>query len=933
MMTQTHFESSESPLKDDIRLLGRLLGDTIREQEGDAVFNLVEEIRQLSLTSRIGEAAEARQASRALESLLKSLSAESAVQVIRAFSYFAHLANLAEDQARLRQLDIERHTDRPASPGSIEHGLSRLEQHGIGRRQILSTLQGALVSPVLTAHPTEVQRQGVLQAEGRIAALLAERHRLTRLGEVADLTDNENQLRARLTQLWQTRMLRTTRLTVSDEISNALAFYQSTFFREAPAVYRELGRALGVAPGQRLPVFLRFGSWIGGDRDGNPNVTSQTLEVALRRQSETILRHLLTEVHLLGSELSVSRLLRGASPELEALASSAKDPSPHRADEPYRQALVGIYARLAATLEALTGTQALRHAVAPSTPYASADECRRDLRVIADSLRDHKAVRLASERLEALIQAVDIFGFHLASLDLRQSSDQHELAVQDLLAKAGICGDYSGLPEAERQSLLMRVLNDPRPLGIPGEEYLPITQSELEILRKAGLARARLGEAAVQHSIISHTESVSDLLELLLLQKEAGLMRVPAGQSLAAGRLALMPVPLFETIGDLQLAPAIMAGFYALPGIYRLMQNSGGMQEIMLGYSDSNKDGGVFTSSWSLYQASRALTDLFQGMEGVRLRLFHGRGGTVGRGGGPSYEAILSQPAGTVGGQLRLTEQGEVISSKYTQPRLGRRNLETLISATLEASLIRPDQAATVPQAFIEAAQAISEISQKAYRSLVYETEGFVDYFFEATPITEIAGLNIGSRPSARPGQGSAGRSIDRLRAIPWGFSWGQSRVNLPGWFGLGSGIERYISEEPELRRPLVQRMANEWPFFKALLANVDMVLVKSDLHLAKRYAALVEDEDLAAHVYSRIETEWVRTRQQVDKLTGQRSRLATDPILAEAIRIRFPYLDPLHHLQVELMRRWRAGSRDERLERGIHLSINGIATGLRNTG
>ncbi|MFM1880959.1 MAG: hypothetical protein RLZZ344_1193, partial [Pseudomonadota bacterium] len=663
--------------------------------------------------------------------------------------------------------------------------------------------------------------------------------------------------------------------------------------------------------------------WIGGDRDGNPNVTAETLRYTIARHAEVVLRFYLTEVHLLGAELSVSRQLRGGTPALEDLAARAQDPNDHRADEPYRQALVGIYARLAATLQALTGTEALRHAVAPSAPYTSAESFVEDLTILDAALNRNKGGLLSESRLKPLIRAARSFGFYMATHDLRQSSDVHAEVIADLLEKAGLCDNYRGLNESARQALLLRCLADPRPLRLPRARYNPCTEAELLIFEKAYEARASFGPEVIRHCIISHTETVSDLLEVLVLQKEVGL--------LTETHLGLIVVPLFETITDLEQAEPIMRGFYALPGIEDLVRRSGGVQDIMLGYSDSNKDGGVFTSNWSLYKASEALADLFKEKKGIRLRLFHGRGGTVGRGGGPSYEAILAQAPGTVNGQIRLTEQGEIIASKYGEPELGYRNLETLVAAMIEASLIQSAQ--QPPATFLAAAQTISQASQQAYRTMVYGTEGFVDYFFEATPLREIAELNIGSRPAARPGQGGKGRSIESLRAIPWGFSWGQSRVNLPGWFGFGSGIAAFIEASPQAHKRLLLRMARDWPFFGSLISNIDMVLAKVDLSIARRYSSLVSDQRRARQIFEAIEAEWQRTEAALRLLTGRKERLADNPALAESIRNRFPYLDPLNHLQVELLRRWRAGEQDERTQRGIHLSINGVAAGLRNTG
>ncbi|WP_101048861.1 phosphoenolpyruvate carboxylase, partial [Macromonas nakdongensis] len=746
-----------------------------------------------------------------------------------------------------------------------------------------------------------------------------------------ELAANEAHMLARVTQLWHTRLLRFTKLTVADEIENALTYYQSTFLPEIPRLYGQIEQALD---GRTVAPFLRMGQWIGGDRDGNPNVTADTLRHALQQQADVALRHLLTEVHRLGAELSLSAMLLPVPPAMQALAERSPDTNAHRQDEPYRRALTGVYARLAATLRELTGGEAARHAVAPQSPYASAEELLADLHTIEGALQAQCCEALAQHRLRPLIRTVEVFGFHLATVDLRQSSDQHELAVADLLAHARLEPDYSALGEDAKQQLLLRLLNDARPLRVPGAAYTAHTLSELAIFQTARELRERFGAACIRHAIISHTETVSDLLEVLLLQKEVGLMRGTLDRDAVAD---LIVVPLFETIEDLRNAAGIMDAFYRLPGVAALVLRGGANQyheqDVMLGYSDSNKDGGIFTSNWELYRAETALVALFDELsqelgQPVQLRMFHGRGGTVGRGGGPSYQAILAQPAGTVRGQIRLTEQGEVIGSKYANPDIGRRNLETLVAATLEATLLPP--AKPVPAKYLTAAAELSQASMDAYRALVYETPGFTDYFFSATPIREIAELNIGSRPASR----KATQRIEDLRAIPWGFSWGQCRLTLPGWYGFGSAVAQMqarLGEAAALK--LLQQMHKKWPFFRTLLSNLDMVLAKSDLSLGRRYADLVPDAKLRKKVFAAIEAEWQRTQAALTLITGAEERLAHNRALARSIAHRFPYIDPLHHLQVELIGRYRAGSTAEKVKRGIHISINGIAAGLRNTG
>jgi phosphoenolpyruvate carboxylase len=936
------------PLIQDIRLLGRILGDVIREQEGVAAYDLVEQIRKLSVAFRRDADQEA---DKALKKLLKGLTADQTVSVIRAFTYFSHLANLAEDRHHIRRRAVHERAGN-TQEGSVEVALARLRWAGIAPSTVSATLAKSYVAPVLTAHPTEVQRQSILQSERDIAQLLVARDDIIERAQLyntakdaltpRELARNEAQLRARVTQLWQTRLLRYSKLSVADEIENALSYYEATFLTEIPKIYAALEQELEDQP---VHSFLRMGQWIGGDRDGNPNVTAQTLQLALSRQSEVALRHYLTEVHLLGGELSLSARLVEVAPEMLALAERSPDTNAHRQDEPYRRALTGIYARLAATLKNLTGGEAARHAVAPQNAYPDAQAFLADLRTIEASLQSHHGASLVAQRLHPLIRAVQVFGFHLATVDLRQSSDQHEAVVAELLAKAGIEPAYAELEEAAKRALLVRLLCDARPLRVVDGDYSDLARGELAIFETARHMCERYGRDAIRHYIISHTESVSDLLEVLLLQKEVGLMRGTLDSAAAVADLIV--VPLFETIEDLRSAAPIMREFYQLPGIAALVQRGGAEQDIMLGYSDSNKDGGIFTSNWELYRAEIALVELFDELAGrtvgaakgaagvplipgIQLRMFHGRGGTVGRGGGPSYQAILAQPPGTVRGQIRLTEQGEVIASKYANPEIGRRNLETLVAATLEATLLQPTKPAT--KAFLQSAAELSDASMAAYRALVYETPGFTEYFFNSTPIREIAELNIGSRPASR----KASQRIEDLRAIPWGFSWGQCRLTLPGWYGFGAAVEQFMhapGKDAKAQLALLQKMYRQWPFFRTLLSNMDMVLAKSDLALASRYSELVTDTRLRKRVLALIEAEWQRTAEALTRITGEKQRLAANTALARSIRHRFPYIDPLHHLQVELVRRWRAGQGDERVQTGIHISINGIAAGLRNTG
>ncbi|WP_243302155.1 phosphoenolpyruvate carboxylase [Geothrix oryzisoli] len=908
----------DRPLKEDIRLLGRLLGDTVREQEGEETFQLIERIRQSGV--RFRRTADAA-AGDELKATLRDLSPGLAIRVVRAFSYFSQLANLAEDQHHLRRSRAHRMEDTKPRPSSLDHALDRAAEAGLDTGALRAFFAGAQVRPVLTAHPTEVQRKSILNAQMGIARLLDERDRHAATPREAALRDEQLQRQVQL--LWQTRMLRPQQPAVADEVASALATFDRTFLREVPALYADLEDRLGEDPAwgdQELPPFLQIGSWIGGDRDGNPFVTAEVLQQTLRTQSRTILGHLLRETRTLAEELSLSLQVSRASQEVLELAERSPDQAVRHADEAYRRALSLIFDRLSATQQ-----QALASDGGPlpgsAPPYASPAELQADLDLLDRSLRTHGGRLLARGRLRELRRAVSVFGFHLAPLDLRQSSDAHERVVAELLEAVRPGTRYLGLAEAERVTLLMAELESPRPLASPYLAYSEAAQGELTLFRAAAEAQQRLGPEALPSCIVSHTEGVSDLLEAAVMLREAGLLRP------AEDRLDLNLIPLFETIEDLQRCGEILDGLLALPLYRRLLDGRGGVQEVMLGYSDSNKDGGFLTSRWELYKAETRLVAV-AARHGIRLRLFHGRGGSVGRGGGPSYEAILAQPPGAVQGQIRLTEQGEVIAAKYGHPAVGRRNLEVLVAATLEASLPDADGASLDPR-FPEAMDALSEAACRAYRDLVYGTEGFERFFWESTPIAEIAQLNIGSRPASR----KASRAIADLRAIPWVFSWSQCRLMLPGWYGFGSAVAAFERARGEAGLALLREMHARWPTFRSLLSSMDMVLAKVDLGIASRYADLVEDAVLRDRIFERLRAECEATLHALKAITGQRELLEDNPALRRSIQHRFPYLDPLNHLQVELLRRYRASDSDDLTVRSILLTINGIAAGLRNSG
>ena len=908
------------PLKEDIRLLGRVLGDVLRAQVGDDGYERIEAIRQAAIRFRRSSGADADRLRDELGALLNPLPVAEVLEVVRAFSYFSHLVNIAEDVHQNRRRRAHALAKSPPRRGDAADALRRVAEAGVAAHELKRWLDDALVSPVLTAHPTEVQRKSILDVEREIARLLTWRDRTALTPEEA--SEFATRLATAVLGLWQTAMLRLARLRVRDEIDNGLAYYRYTFLDEIPRLYTKLEALVHAQFGlarDTVPSFLRMGSWIGGDRDGNPFVDAETLSYAIRAQSGVALAHYLAEVHGLGAELSPSTRLVTPSAELLALAATAHDPNPHRQDEPYRQALVGVYARLAATAHALTDLPPPRVAQADAVPYPDAAAFRADLDTIAASLACHGARPLAARRLDPLRRAVDVFGFHLAALDLRQNSDVHEAVVAELLARVGAAGDYSALPERARAALLERELASARPLHSEHVEYSPLVRSELAVLRMAAGIHARYGAAALPHYVISKCQSVSDLLEVGVLLKEVGLAR--------EARLALDIVPLFETIDDLERCCTTMRDALAVPVYRGYVASRGDSQEVMLGYSDSNKDGGYVTSSWAIYRAERALVAALA-THGVRLRLFHGRGGTVGRGGGPSFDAVLAQPAGSVTGGLRVTEQGEIIASKYSDPELGRRNLEALVSATLEASLLDAEKLGDAAPRYFATFDELSAHAFRAYRALVYETPGFVDYFRASTPIAEIADLNIGSRPASR----KASARIEDLRAIPWVFSWGQCRLMLPGWYGFGTAVEAWLAANAG-GAALLEEMHERWPFFRATLSNMGMVLAKTDLAIASRYAELVPERAVREAIFARIRDEHDLALRHFLRITRQSSLLDDNRTLARSIRNRFPYLDPLNHLQVELLRRFRAGDTNVRTQRAIHLTINGLAAGLRNSG
>ncbi|GFM18246.1 MULTISPECIES: phosphoenolpyruvate carboxylase [Mycobacteriaceae] len=919
LRTQVGREATE-PMREDIRLLGAILGETVRDQNGDTVFDLVERARVESFRVRRSEIDRAD-----IVSLFDGIDVHQAIPVIRAFTHFALLANVAEDIHRERRRAVHEAAGEPPQDSSLAATYLKLDTANLDPDIVADALVGALVSPVITAHPTETRRRTVFDTQHRITELM--RMRLHGLARTEEGRDIETELRRHILTLWQTALIRLSRLKIQDEIETGLRYYAAAFFEVIPQVNAQVRAALQARwPDTDLlaePI-LRPGSWIGGDRDGNPNVTAEVVRLATGRAAFTAFAYYFGELTALQQELSMSVRLVHISDGLAALADACHEPA--REDEPYRRALRVIHARLTATAQQILDEQPEHELDLGMSPYQTPAELLADLDVVDDSLRANGSAVLADDRLCRLRESVRVFGFHLSGLDMRQNSDVHEEVIAELFAWAGVHDDYASLSEPERVELLAAELGTRRPLVRPEADLSELARKELGIVRAAARAVHVFGPQAVPNYIISMCQSVSDMLEPAILLKEAGLLDASGDQPHAAVGI----VPLFETIDDLQRGSSILEAALDLPLYRALVTARGDSQEVMLGYSDSNKDGGYLAANWALYRAELDLVESAR-KTGIRLRLFHGRGGTVGRGGGPSYDAILAQPPGAVRGSLRLTEQGEVIAAKYAEPQIARRNLETLLAATLEATLLDTEGLGQSSEEAYAVLDDLAARAQRAYAELVHETPGFVDYFKASTPVSEIGALNIGSRPTSR----KPTTQISDLRAIPWVLAWSQSRVMLPGWYGTGSAFEQWIAdgEDPDARLAVLQDLYQRWPFFTTVLSNMAQVLAKSDLGLAARYSELVDDEDLRRRVFDKIADEHARTIRMHALITGQDDLLADNPALARSVFNRFPYLEPLNHLQVELLRRYRSGDEDELVQRGILLTMSGLATALRNSG
>ncbi|WP_082875782.1 phosphoenolpyruvate carboxylase [Nocardia pseudobrasiliensis] len=920
-MREDQIEAATAPLRDDIRFLGAILGETIRDHEGANVFDLIERVRVEAFRVRRSEVERS-----AVADMLRDTEIEVAIPLIRAFSHFLLLANLAEDLQRDRRRAVHQAAGEPPQDSSLAATYRKLDSYPPGGANVADLLTDALVSPVITAHPTETRRRTVFDVQSRITELMRMRQRyVTTEPEYADL---ENRIRRQVLTLWRTALIRLARLRIQDEIEVGLRYYDMSLLEVIPRINADVRDALRSRwPDRDLlarPI-LRPGSWIGGDRDGNPNVTGEVVHRATHRAGTVAFGHYLKELVGLEKSLSQSARLVLVSPELARLADAGYDESPQRADEPYRRAIRGIRARLTATALRAVGEIPGEGVDVGARPYATPAELLDDLNVVDASMRASGDGLLADDRLAALRGAVETFGFHLQGLDMRQNSETHEQVVAELFAWAGVHSDYASLSESERVRLLAAELSTRRPLLGPTANLSELAVKELGVVRAAKAALDDLGPDTVPNYIISMCTSVSDLLEAALLLKEAGILDPGDAQTPPSSPVGV--VPLFETIDDLRHGAETLVAALEVPAYHRLVVARGMQQEVMLGYSDSNKDGGYLAANWALYRAELDLVDAAR-KTGIRLRLFHGRGGTVGRGGGRSYDAILAQPAGAVRGSLRLTEQGEVISTKYADRGTAYRNLESLVAGTLESTLLDVEGLGAEAEPAYELFDELAELARRAYAALVHETPGFVDYFRASTPIAEVADLNLGSRPASR----KPTSSVSDLRAIPWVMAWSQSRVMLPGWYGTGTAIEQWVGEDPA-RLETLSRLYARWPFFRTVMSNLAQVMAKADMDIAARYAELVDDESLRTNIFGMIREEFDRTVRMHAAVTGSDQLLADNPALAESIRNRFPYLEPINQMQVDLLRRRRSGDTTELVERGILLTMNGLATALRNSG
>ncbi|WP_018133240.1 phosphoenolpyruvate carboxylase [Effusibacillus pohliae] len=908
--------NSESALRRDIRILGNLLGNVLISQCGEEVLQSVEEIRAAAKEFRAQGTPESRDA--LLQKIIQ-VPVEHRTHVIHAFALYFQLVNIAEQNHRIRRKrEYERSSGTTPQRGSLRSAFLEMRQKGVQADEMESLIHNLGVELVLTAHPTEAMRRTVLDKHHQIAMILEKFD--DPLLSSREMQHLEKQLKAEITGLWQTRPVRKERITVLDEVRNGLYFLDQILFDVLPAIHLEMEEQLQAAYPERtwsVPSFLRFGSWMGGDRDGNPFVTAELTFQTLILHFDLALRKYEDRVKELGVHLSQSYEKTGASREL--IESLQLD---HIPDEPYREKVNQILRRLEGTKNVYHGEKT------PGTYYNRPQEFLADIRLIERSLIEHKGKEIAEVKVRPLIRQIELFGFHMAALDIRQHSEVHENAIEELVRVARI-GSYKSLPEAEKIRFLTGLLEDPRPLVSPYAHVTDETRETVNVFHTIRKSHQLFGEECIQNYLISLSQGVSDLLEVLLLCKEAGLFAWNEDGSVTS---KINIVPLFETIEDLRVAPAIVDELFANPVYRKHLQARGNLQEIMLGYSDSNKDGGYLTANWELYKCQKAIFEVASEYD-VRLKFFHGRGGALGRGGGPLERSILAQPPEALHGKVKITEQGEVISQRYSHPEIAKRSLESAVSAVLIGSLnVQTEHMKDTERKWSQILERLSRDSFTAYQEMVYRNEHFLPYFQQATPIDLLAELNIGSRPAKRKNS----PRIQDLRAIPWVFSWTQNRHLLPAWYGFGTAVENYVDANPESRAEF-RRMYRHWPFFKVLVDNLQMALGKADMAIAAEYVQLVQEQAAAEQIFARILEEYERTKRMVLMITNESEILSNSPAIRESIRLRNPYVDPLSYFQVLLLKelRSRSGQSEDSqdLVQDVLLTINGIASGLRNTG
>lgn len=925
-LTVTAKSNSNNLLRRDVRFLGNILGEVLVHQGGNELLEIVEKIRETSKSLRSVFLPELFAD---FKRIISTLEPDIRHQVIRAFAIYFQLVNIAEQNHRIRRKrDYERSAGESVQPGSIESAVQDLKERNIPFEEVQEILGSMSLELVMTAHPTEAMRRAILDIHKRIADDVMQLDNPT-------LTFREReQLREKLLNevitLWQTDELRDRKPTVLDEVRNGMYYFHETLFHILPEVYQELERCLSkYYPGHHwhVPTYLRFGSWIGGDRDGNPSVTAditwKTLEMQRKlaiREYQRILREFMKYLSFSSSIVSVSdELLQSIEKDREHVTLRKMEVW-HNEKEPYRVKLVYMLAKMNHVLdEDMTGSER----------YQSPEEFIEDLNIIDRSLRFHFADYVADTYIQKLIRQAELFGFHTATLDIRQHSKEHENAMTEILRKMNVAQDYAKLSEDEKIELLTKLLNDPRPLTTPYQEYSDSTEECLEVFRTVFRAQQEFGVKCISSYLISMAEGASDILEVMVFAKEVGLFRKDNDGTVVA---TLQAAPLFETIEDLHAAPEIMNKILSLPIYREAISAMNELQEIMLGYSDSNKDGGAITANWELQVALKKITDVGN-KYGIRVKYFHGRGGSLGRGGMPLNRSILAQPASTIAGGIKITEQGEVISSRYSLKGIAYRSLEQATSALITASLhARYPEKESIAKEWEEIAENISAVSQKKYQDLIFRDPDFLSFFKESTPLPEVGELNIGSRPSKR-------KNSDRfedLRAIPWVFAWTQSRYLLPAWYAAGTGLQSFYQGDEENLKVL-QKMYESYPFFTSLINTLQMALAKADLIIAKEYSLMTNDHTARERIFGMIQEEFNLTQELVLKITGQQDILDNQPVLQESIRLRNPYVDPLSYLQVQLLNELRELREQEQddpdLLREVLLTINGIAAGLRNTG